>query len=97
MRPDLPRLLHVRSEFAYTDQPHDALPDEPEAVSADYQRRLSTDAPRRAQAREREVLLLFRQTLVIELAALRGYKLNTDIVSCLRVIERQVERIDRLI
>jgi hypothetical protein len=51
---DRARLLHVRSEHAYTDNPARALRDEPEAVSADYQARLTRAAYLAREQRKRE-------------------------------------------
>lgn len=48
---DAPRLLHRHSEVGYTDRPALALPGEPEAVSASYQRRLCEQARRRDRER----------------------------------------------
>lgn len=46
---DQPRFLHRLSERGYTHREHDALPDEPEAVPADYELRLMHGAREREQ------------------------------------------------
>jgi hypothetical protein len=51
---DQPRLLHRRSELAYTDHPSRALRGEPESVDAATQRRLSVEAGRREEVRRRQ-------------------------------------------
>jgi hypothetical protein len=95
MHHDRPRLLHVRSEYGYTDRAAAALPSEPEAVSADYQRHLTAAAPRRAAARDRDVWMPARDLLRAELALLRRHHFARDVASDLRVLERQVEKLDR--
>ena len=50
----LPRLLHQRSHYGYTDRPSQALRQEPEAVSADEQRKLTRRAKDNGKAREQE-------------------------------------------
>lgn len=41
---DKPRLLAAHSEYGYTDDPHRAMPGEPEAVSYDEQQRITRHA-----------------------------------------------------
>jgi hypothetical protein len=94
---DRPRLLHRRSELGYTDRLQAAVPGEPEAVPADYQRRLTAEAPRRAAARDLEVWTPARDRIRGELERLRQHRFARDLSSDLRVIERQVEKLNRLI
>jgi hypothetical protein len=94
---DRPRFLHRRSELAYTDESRDALQGEPEAVSSEYQRELSRQAPRRAAARDLEAWQPCRDVIAAELVKVREHRFARDLSSELRVIERQLERIDRLI
>lgn len=89
--------MHRRSELGYTDRPQHGLAGEPEAVPADYQRQLTRDAPRRAAARDQEVWSTCRDRITAELAVLRRHRFARDVTSDLRVIERQLERVDRLL
>jgi hypothetical protein len=88
------RLLHRRSELGYTDRPDLALYQEPEAVSADEQRRLTAEARLRADEREREAWRRFREIVMPELAEVTRV-LGNGLASDLRVLARQLERIDR--
>lgn len=94
---DRPRLLHQRSELGYTDRMQAALAQEPEAVDADYQRELTAAAPRRAQARDQEAWSASRERIRQELAVLGGHRFPRDVSSQLRVIGRQLDRVDRLL
>jgi hypothetical protein len=95
---DRPRLLHARSEFGYTDRLRSALPEEPEAVPADYQRRLSRAASTRRRLRDREAWLACRDRIKVELQLLRGHRFdNREVATSLRVMQRQIERVDRLL
>jgi hypothetical protein len=94
---DRPRLLHRRSELGYTDESRNALPGEPEAVPADYQRELTAAASRRAAARDLEVWTSCRDRMRAELVLLRQHRFARDVTSELRVIERQLDRVDRLL
>jgi hypothetical protein len=88
------RFLHRRSELGYTDRPDLALWHEPEAVSADEQRRLTAQARLHAAEREREAWRRFEQIVMPELVEL-GHALDRALASDLRVLARQLERISR--
>ena len=88
--PDLVRLLALRSELGYTDRIDRALPDEPEAVSSDEQRR-QTHAARQG---ERDVFVEARDMMRDALALISGaaYKrIEHDV----RLITRTLDRMDR--
>jgi hypothetical protein len=67
------------------DVTREALPVEPEA------------APQRAVARDRDYWLASRRRLQQELERLRSHRWSRDVTSELRAIERQLERVDRLL
>lgn len=53
---DEPRLLHKHSQFGYTDSPFNAVPGEAEAVSATFQRQITSEARSRfAELRSEEI------------------------------------------
>lgn len=90
---DEPRLLHVHSEHGYTGRTFDAMPHEPEAVSAAYQRHLT--ARSKQSNRERVVAewqphydAILDQLRIIE-------QLPVDTNRELRAIVRHLERVDR--
>jgi hypothetical protein len=60
---DEARLLHVRSELAYTADPHHALRDEPEAVSADEQRRQTQASHVRDRRRRVDAFVAMRDVV----------------------------------
>jgi hypothetical protein len=91
---DAARLLHRRSEHGYTDRPAQALTHEPEAVTAAEQRYLTDVAHRRAVDREREAWRRFREIIRPELVELTR-QIDRQLAADVRVIVRQVERIDR--
>lgn len=63
-------------------------------MSADYQRHLTAQAPRRAQSRDRELWVASRSRIEAELDLLSGQRFMRELVSDLRVIRRQLERVD---
>jgi hypothetical protein len=87
---DLVRLLALRSEVGYTDRIDRALPDEPEAVSSDEQRRQT----RAVHQGERDVFLDARDAIREALSTISGaaYKrIEHDV----RLITRTLDRMDR--
>jgi hypothetical protein len=82
---DEPRLLHVRSELGYTPDTHHSLRDEPEAVSADEQRRQTQSARLRERRRRLEALVTLRDAL----------EAFASIVATDRVVLREVHVIRR--
>jgi hypothetical protein len=92
---DLPRFLHIYC--GYTHRQREALRAEPEAVPEHYQRELTAAAQRRTQARDRELWIVCRNRIQSELDLLLGGRRFTHVSSELRVISRQLEKIDRLL
>ena len=91
---DLLRLLHRHSPYGYTQHPHEAMTDEPEAVDHDTQQRLTHEAQLRHTQRQRELWRDSRPRLLETLGALhRGF--GNDVAHELRAIRREVDRIDR--
>jgi hypothetical protein len=91
---DRPRLLH--KVIGYTSNPFQALPCEPEAVSEEEQLRIT----RRVRRREEEQLRdAWRKAHDGIDGAIEGFRssgrLPPPVVSDLRVIQRQVGRLDR--
>jgi hypothetical protein len=90
------RLLHRRSELGYTPFAGLALLDEPEAISAEEQRRQTLAARRRAAVELRHAWKNARSEIV---AALAGFKASarTDrqVLDGLRAVERAVDRVSR--
>jgi len=91
------RLLAARSEFGYTDRMDRALRDEPEAVSPAEQRRLTKQAGLDAQARARQDWDGHYQRLRLELADLHGQAYAKALGSELRLMERHLAKLDRLV
>jgi hypothetical protein len=88
------RLLHRRSEHGYTDRLAQAMPHEPEAISALEQSHLTDDAHRRASQRELDAWRRFLEIVGPELVEL-SRALDRGLASDLRALGRQLERIDR--
>jgi hypothetical protein len=89
---DPPRLLHRRSEFAYTDHPTRALAGEPEAVDQQTQARLTAEAARGAEARRRSLWRDVRGRLLGDLELLRS-EFGPSVAQELRGIRREVDRL----
>jgi hypothetical protein len=87
---DVVRLLALRSELGYTDRIDRALPDEPEAVSADDQRRLTRDA----RHVERALFVEARDSMRAALTLLSGASFKR-IENDVRLISRTLDRMDR--
>lgn len=93
--PEAPRLLARRSELGYTDRLGLALPDEPEAVPASYQRRLVVAASQAERARKLEEWEAATIPFRLALRALKDTPLGRERHSDLRVIARVIDRVDR--
>jgi hypothetical protein len=91
--PDPPRLLARRSEHAYVSNQRDALPHEPEAVSAAVQVAQTREARCRERERRRDA---WRRARALIAAALAAFEPAADARtrSDLRVLARTVHRID---
>jgi hypothetical protein len=92
MSADAVRLLALRSEIGYVDEPIRALVDEPEAVSAAEQRYQTRQAARLKEEREREVWRTARASILL---ALETVHVDADVSHELRAIRRACERVDR--
>jgi hypothetical protein len=92
--PDPPRLLHKHSEHGYTQHPHEALTDEPEAVDHDTQQRLTHEAQLRHTQRQRELWHDSRGRLLENLDLVQQH-LGSDVAHELRAIRREIDRIER--
>jgi hypothetical protein len=93
---DEPRLLARRAELGYVSHPQGALPGEPEAISAEEQRRQTLMARRRAAVELRRAWESVRCEVV---AAITSFKVSarTDrqVLDGLRTVERALDRISR--
>jgi hypothetical protein len=93
---DEPRLLHVRSELAYTHDVHHALRDEPEAVSDQEQRVLTQRARLDWVARRRRA---WAETIEIVAPALDAFcdTINGDrsLQHAVRAVRRSVDAVSR--
>jgi hypothetical protein len=89
---DEPRLLHMRSQYGYTQRPSEAMIGEPEAVSADTQRRLTRDAARAQDERDRE---LFREAAEHVDVLLARLEERAGMRSQIRAVRRQLEELGR--
>jgi hypothetical protein len=92
--PDSPRLLHRRSELAYTETPLLALSDEPEAVSRSEQERLTREAAAQRQAERRRFWLYARDHLLAELVQLQEI-LGPAVLPEVRTMRREIDRVGR--
>jgi hypothetical protein len=85
------RLLHVRSELGYTDHIHHGLRDEPEAVSAEEQRRQTQIARRN----ERERLRVAWQVVVVALDDFLATRLPPAVGRQASRLARDAKAVDR--
>jgi hypothetical protein len=90
------RLLARHSEYGYTDRSDLALPDEPEALSAFEQERLTQRARRDHEARRRAV---WKETRAIVVPAIDAFAASvaTDraLVHALRGVRRSLDAVSR--
>lgn len=91
------RLLAARSEFGYTDRTDRAMRDEPEAVSSEEQRRQTKQAASQAQQEAKADWASRRGRLRAELAELAAQPYTKTLGSELRVMERQLAKLDNII
>jgi hypothetical protein len=94
---ELPRLLAARSEYGYTDRPDRAMRDEPEAVSADAQRQMTRQAALGAAAEARADWHERQARIKAELALVAGQAYARGLSPELRVLERQLLKLDGMI
>jgi hypothetical protein len=90
-----PRLLAARSEFGYTDRVDRALQEEPEAVPPDYQREITRRAALDAKARARADYYDRRRRIAQELAAISRQSYARGLGSDVRLVERQLAKLDK--
>jgi len=88
----LPRLLHARSQFGYTPRTTEALNGEPEAVSAEEQRRLTRQAQQSQQQQEAERARVAVEQITDGLQALSGIG---SLDSQVRAMRRQLAQVQR--
>jgi tripartite-type tricarboxylate transporter receptor subunit TctC len=95
--PDAPRLLHRHSPHGYTDQLAHSLFQEPEAVSADDQQRLTAAAHQAAKDAQVSEWQERRARIQREFDWLYSQRFRRDVRSQLRAVQRQLERLDQRI
>lgn len=81
----------------YTDEPSRALRDEPEAVPADYQQLLSARSRRTARQVQLAEWEQRRAAIQREVDWLHSQRFQRDVSKSLRVLRRQLARLDKLI
>lgn len=92
-----PRLLHAKSQYGYTSDPHEALPDEPEAMEPDARwanGSAGLHAATRAHTDDRRLAPLTpeqRYRELLEMARTRGIDIRSDV----RVIQARLDAIER--
>jgi hypothetical protein len=91
---DAPRLLHRRSEYAYTSDPTRALTDAGEAIPATTQAELTARAHRTHRQTQLDEWDDRRQAIQREIDWLHSQRFQRDVRSALRALQRQVDRLD---
>jgi len=81
----------------YTDEPGRALRDEPEAVSVEDQRLLTARAHRTARQQQLDEWTTRRASIQREVDWLYSQRFQQDVSKSLRVLRRQLSRLDKLI
>src|SRR5262249_46449649 len=101
---DTPRLLarnstreHPMLGTGYTDEPGRALREEPEAVSVEDQQLLAARARRDARVAQLAEWELRRKSIQREIDWLHSQRFQQDVSKGLRVLRRQLARLDRMI
>jgi hypothetical protein len=92
---DEPRLLAAKSELGYVNRTAAALPGEPEAVDADTQARFTLEARRERERQQQRAWEQARGKIIDGIEIVGAAKLPKQVFSSVRVIRRQVDRIDR--
>ena len=95
--PDAPRLLHRDSAHGYTSNPSHALRGEPEAVPEGDQDRLTLAAAANERRARVEEWQRRRETIQREINWLYSQRLRRNVRSQLRALQRQLDRLDRLV
>jgi hypothetical protein len=91
---DPARLLHAKSQYGYTRSTAEALPDEPEAVSAPYQAELTRQAHVAAELRKQRVWHQHRQVMW-QVFSFVEQAFGREVASELRALQRDMARLDR--
>ena len=101
---DTPRLLarnstreHPCLGVGYTDELDRALRDEPEAVPVEYQALLTARSRRDARLAQLAEWELRRKSIQREIDWLHSQRFQADVNKSLRVLRRQLSRLDKLI
>jgi len=101
---DAPRLLarnstreHPLLGVGYTDELDHAMRDEPEAVPLDYQQLLTARAHRTARQAQLDEWATRRASIQREIDWLYSQRFQVDVSKALRVLRRQLDRLDKLI
>ena len=89
------RLLAVRSEHGYTDRLDRALPEEPEAVSAEEQRQLTARAARAASDRSRSEWEARHEEIATALDGLAALPFARELQPEVRAMRAQLDRLAR--
>jgi hypothetical protein len=93
--PDAPRLLHRRSEHAYTSDPTRALGDAGEAVPADTQIELTARVHRTERQQQLDEWARRKASIQRQIDWLQSQRFRRDVRSELRALQRQVDRLDK--
>lgn len=93
--PDPPRLLHRRSHHGYTDRLDLALTGEPEAVPRREQERITAVVRRSEREAQTQEWERRRVGLQREIDWLYSQRFQRTVRSEVRVLQRQLDRIDR--
>jgi len=101
---DTPRLLarnstreHPLLGVGYTDELDHAMRDEPEAVPLDYQQLLTARAHRTARQQQLAEWEQRRASIQREIDWLYSQRFQADVNKSLRVLRRQLDRLDKMI
>ena len=87
------RLLAARSELGYVNRPDRAMPDEPEAITAQEQQELTRRSHAAKADRDRAVVRAACAVITVELETLEEARVTPDVSSDLRAIRRTLERL----
>ena len=92
---DTPRLLHRRSEHAYTSDPTRALTDAGEAVPEDAQLAITARSHRSARQTQLTEWADSKTALERQVNWLEAQRFHRDIRSEVRALQRQIDRLDQ--
>jgi hypothetical protein len=92
---DQPRLLCRASQYGYTDRLDQALLDEPEAISREDQVIITARSHRTAHALQLQEWEARRDAIARELSWLYSQRLQRDVRTSLRSLQRNLDRLDQ--